>query len=282
MSQIKECFTSRYEDEGAIMEVDYSQLEIIALAHLTGDQQLRMDICSGVDLHVVNAAKMFGILESVVSKKQRKIAKAFSFQLQYGAGARSMAKANGTSVHMAKQFIADYYHRYPKVKTWQEDVAQTVRESRTPTKDWVTTAGFPAGQGHYTSETGRKYVFREYDNDYARAGESATAFSSTQMKNYPVQGFATGDIVPMMLGILCDALLQPHFRDKAKLINTVHDSVLLDVKLKHVREVAELCKTVLEDAPSALDDAFGIEFDLPLTVSVEVGHSWGSMKEIDI
>lgn len=80
MSDIKDMFISRW-NEGVILNCDFSQLEVIVLAILSNDSQLKDDIQSGKDMHVVRAAELFGIAEKDVTKKQRKIAKAFAFQL---------------------------------------------------------------------------------------------------------------------------------------------------------------------------------------------------------
>ena len=77
---IKACFKSRWED-GYIMEVDFSQLEIVGLAILSGDDVLRDDILSGRDMHRWRAAELWSIPESAVTPKQRTTAKALSFQL---------------------------------------------------------------------------------------------------------------------------------------------------------------------------------------------------------
>lgn len=91
MSEIKYCFRSRFGDDGVILQADYSQLEVVALAFLSGDKQLRQDIIDKVDIHSVNAAALFGrhLPEFLYSKRagdpatlnQRKIAKQLSFQL---------------------------------------------------------------------------------------------------------------------------------------------------------------------------------------------------------
>lgn len=78
---IKECFISRYREEGWVIEADYSQLEVYHLAHLSGCRQLLDDLLSGRDMHVVRAAEIFDIPEHTVTKEQRKMAKGFTFAL---------------------------------------------------------------------------------------------------------------------------------------------------------------------------------------------------------
>jgi len=80
MSRIKECFTTRFEN-GSIVNADFSQLEVVGLAILSLDQQLIADIRSGMDMHIVRAAKLFNIAEDKVTKLQRQLAKMLSFQL---------------------------------------------------------------------------------------------------------------------------------------------------------------------------------------------------------
>ena len=124
MSKIKECFVSRHED-GMIWEMDYAQLEVFGLAVLSKDQQLKDDLKSGIDMHCQNAAKMYGAGYADVKawytdptsaqhklwKERRSVAKVFSFQLQYGSGARNMAESQGVQVKLAENFIAAYYER---------------------------------------------------------------------------------------------------------------------------------------------------------------------------
>lgn len=286
MSDIKDCFISRFTD-GNLINADYSQLEVICLAHLSGDIQLISDLKNGLDMHTVRAAELFNIPESNVTKEQRKLAKSFSFQLQYGSGAKAMAEDNGTSIAVAKQFIDNYYSRYPQVLDWQDAVRQEVESTRKLSKR-LTTSGKTAGMGYHVSATGRRYVFFEDDNPYysGKNWQSATNFSPTKMKNYPVQGFATGDIVPMMLGEMFEQLMKhKEYKDNVLLINTVHDSVMFDTKYTHeyqLKEVGAWIKKVLEFAPQRLKEHFGIEFVLPLTVDIEVGNTWGSLKKLDI
>lgn len=281
MSDIKSVFTSRFGDNGRIIEADYSQLEVIVLAFLSQDEQLLSDIRNKVDIHGINASKLFGVN---YTEAQRKLAKRLSFQLQYGSGAKNMAQKNKIPVHVAKTFIANYYTRYPRVKEWQDEVYEAVKASRELT-DKHTVKGLPLGSGTYRSITGREYVFFEYDNPYYDPSitwkrQIPTSFSPTETKNYPVQGFATGDIVPMIVGKLYRAIkADPIFDGRVLLINTIHDSILIDCQKDFVPDVCMLVKTVMEKAPEFLYEEFGIEFDLPLPVGLKVGKNWGDMEE---
>lgn len=276
MSEIKKAFRSRYP-KGRILELDFSQLEIYVLAVLSNDATLKSDLASGKDLHGISAEMLFG---STFTPAQRKIAKQLSFQLQYGAGAKSMAETNGIAIEVAKKFIENYYSRYTGVKAYHDSLLAEVdylRETRTGLR---TQKGNPAGVSKMHSLTGRTYTFIEQDApDFLKV---ATSFSPTKTKNYPVQGFATGDIVPMCLGKIFRALRSNLTFDRAiRLVNTIHDSVMFDCKdeASALAWAAE-CKAIMENAPHDLKAIFGIDFDLPLHAGVEMGESWFDMKEV--
>ena len=287
MSKIREYFTSRW-DTGYIAEYDFSQLEVIALAHLSQDKNLIADIKAGVDMHCQSASFLYNVDYSDIYHaykagdekwtKRRKISKAPGFLIQYGGGAKAMAKATGLSEGQCKGFIDNYYKRYTGVKAFQEAVMKEVKKSREMKGNSRTEAGLPSGTGMYVSETGRRYSFKEYDGFH-----NDTSFSPTQMKNYPVQGFATGDIVPMVLGKLYRVLKNDSvLSDECLLINTVHDSVVFDVKDEGVLRYADrIIRQTMEDAPRYLKETFGIDFDLELPVDGEAGRNWLHMEPVD-
>jgi hypothetical protein len=123
------------------------------------------------------------------------------------------------------------------------------------------------------------------ESKWGRAAKSTT-FSPTKVKNYQVQGYATGDIVPVVLGALWrNMLLFNAAREERviNLINTVHDSVLFDCdNIVVAFEWAHVAKTVMESAPKLVYDRLGVEFSMPLKVEAEIGKDWFNMKEFKI
>ena len=275
---IKSYFISNYTD-GYLMEADYSQLEIRALAELSGDTVLKRDLDSGRDLHTINAANWLSKDYSAVTKEERRAAKTISFQLQYGASYKGIAKRNGISPEAAKRFIDRYEDRYNGVAAWQHHVMTQVKRSRVPSSKH-SPAGKPLGMGMYSCPvTKRMYTFYEKESTNGfYAGK--VDFYSPEVKNYPVQGFATGDIVPMMVGKLMRQLLR---YKGVRLINTVHDSILVDVHGDHTPEsIARILKGTLEGVPHYLKEDYGYVANNVFPVDVKWGKNWHDMVDIKV
>jgi DNA polymerase I-like protein with 3'-5' exonuclease and polymerase domains len=274
VSRVKECFTTRFTN-GKIVNADFSQLEVVGLAILSLDPQLIEDIKSGMDMHIVRAAGLFNVPESKVTKQQRQIAKQLSFQLQYGAGAHSMAEKNGIPKKLAQKFIEQYYGRYPKVKEWQEFVAASVRSTRKV--DGHTKMGYPRGVGHYDSPSGRRYSFCEYDP--MGEWQKEASFSPTEMKNYPCQGFSTGDVMAVYRSAVMRELRHRLFTD-ILFINSVHDSVMFDCKDDEaVAHCSKVLYNICKELPKLLTKRFGIEVPLEFKIDVETGPSWAFLTK---
>jgi len=289
-SKIKKCFTSRF-DGGKIVEMDFSQLEVVGLAFLSNDKALIEDLREGKDLHCVNTASLYKTPYDVVVNAyksgdamwtdRRKSTKQLSFQLQYGAGATSMATSSGVDVATAKRFIDVYYSRYPQVKAWQDGVAMAIKASAIPSSR-KTKKGIPAKKGWYVCPvTKRKYTFFEYDApDFLVDRGQLTSFSPTEMKNYPVQGFATGDFMAVASQLLLDCLINHNLFDKILPIATIHDSFLFDVKPEVTMHELNTIVDVLKNTPQAVSHKWGVPFTLPVGVDVEVGPSWFDTSEL--
>lgn len=280
MSNIRKYFTSRYGDDGILMEFDFGQLEVVALAFLSQDPELMQDIRDGVDLHTRSASAWLGIPESMVTADQRKKAKQMTFQLQYGAGYKSMAKKLKLKEEETKAFIEAYYKRYSVVKQWQDDNIEFVKANRVTTAK-KTPKGYPIGVSFLYTPCRRVLKFYERDsNRNNRFGlpTPPTEFWPTEIKNYPVQSFATGDIVPMILGKVWRALRNSDL--EAKLINTVHDSIVIDTTYACMKDVYNLVMSIMLATPEYLKQDFGIEFNVPITADCKIGKNWMEMNGI--
>lgn len=271
---VKSFFVSRFGNKGSIVQVDYSQLEVVWQAFVTGDKNLKQGIIEGIDFHCKRLAKKEGksyeeiydlckVKEDPEWSGKRRDIKVFTFQRAYGAGAAAISKSTGMDIKTVKNLIQNEVEMYPDVEGHFDKVkALSERNS----KD---------GVGYYKSITGRAYHYKYYDN------YDGKSMSPTQLRNYDIQGGATGDLVPIYILDLFKRLTSSPVCDKVFLINTVHDSVILDVHNDVLDLVCKGLKKYLEDV-STLKSYLGLDFDIPLKVDVEAGSDWGSLKTIKL
>lgn len=262
---VKRAYVSRYGKLGSMLELDYSQLEMIALAYLANDQQLIEDINAGRDMHRELYKGMYG---RYPTDKERKPFKRYSFLLVYGGGATTLMAQSGCDRATATKFIKTFYTRYKGVKAYHEEIVKKANDNAVVLYD-------PAKSGpeytyYHNSPTGRHYLFNKYLNEY----KGDLSFSPTELKNWPIQGFATGDVVPMMVGILLRNLEDAGYADRALLVMTVHDSVVLDVPNYMLYDVSAIAQKTLESAPMYMKKYFDIDFPCKLGVGVEAGTNW--------
>lgn len=273
MSNIRECFKSRRE-LGKLVEADYSQLEINVLALLSEDEMLIKDLKSGRDLHTMRASELYNIKEYDVTPKQRRLAKTLSFQLQYGAGAKTMAEINKIPQKVAKEFIHNFFDRYEDVFKWHQDLQDHVN-TYCESKGERTPMGLPRYECEIHTITGRKLIFKDYDSKYKK-GE--TAFSPTEIKNYPVQSVAT-DIMKIALGALA---YKVWFDTDMCIINTIHDNIMLDVEEEQHTNACKALKWAMVDRTTQiLKSRYDIELPVPLEIEIKSGGSWDCMKKVD-
>jgi DNA polymerase I-like protein with 3'-5' exonuclease and polymerase domains len=272
-NEIKKIFVSRFHSGGVLVEVDFNQLEIVILACITKDKQLMKDITKGTDIHSALYEDLYG---RKPTKEERKPFKSRTFQLIYGAGARAIAKQAKCSLDEAMRFVRTFYIRYPSVRVWHETMLKKAdidsvhaydRGDREHRKTYT-----------YRAVTGRYLKFVEYKNESEYSSKSYS-FSPTELKNYPVQSLATGDIVQMMLGALFDRYKDNH---KVKMVNTVHDSILFDVKAEYAVEFMEDVLEELRNTHKYFFDTFGSELPIPLNASSSYGFDWFNMKETEL
>jgi DNA polymerase I-like protein with 3'-5' exonuclease and polymerase domains len=269
---IKQIFNSRWGDKGVIVEMDFNQLEVVALAHVTSDLQLIYDISSGADIHSELYKAMFG---RYPTKEERKPFKARTFQLIYGAGAKAISKSAGCSLDEAVKFVKVFYTRYPYVAKWHTEFA---KEVGTKSKYELDESGLheKVKTYIYKTETGRRFCFKEYHSDCSWSSRSYN-FSPTELKNYPVQGLATGDIVPMMLGVMFRLLKG---RDDVKMVNTIHDSLMFDVRLDAADDFVKGMTELLQNTHVYFENIFEKPLALKLNAGASVGINWYEMKEL--
>jgi DNA polymerase I-like protein with 3'-5' exonuclease and polymerase domains len=238
----REAIVSRYEG-GYILEGDYSQLEFRVAGYLSQDAVIYEEVKSGFDVHSYTA-EIMGV--------SRQDAKAHTFKPLYGG-------VLGTNREMA--YYSAFRNKYQGVTEWHDKL----QEQAVTNKQVV----LPSG--------------REYAFPYAKYTRYGTTVGSTSIKNYPVQGFATADLLPLALIKLhksLKAVQEP--APKSKIINTVHDSIIMDVHPDEKDWMVELLKRSMLCIPEECSREFGIDFDMPIEIELKMGTDWLNLEELEI
>jgi DNA polymerase I-like protein with 3'-5' exonuclease and polymerase domains len=271
---IKKAYVSRWGIDGRLVDFDYSQLEMAGLAAIADDTQLSYDINHGIDMHTELYKEMYG---RTCTKDERKKFKPLSFGLVYGAGAKTLAANAGCTVAEARKFIKVFYGRYKGVGKFHSTIMdEAVEKRRLTTKR--SPKGFPLGVYTKRMPTGRMYVFSEYDNEW----KGGVSFSPTELKNWPVQGFATGDVVPHMVGLIVEKLYKSDLYKWCVPVMTVHDSIVFDVKEEYVDKFVKACYSVLKNTTAFINHYFNIEMPVTLSVGCSVGKNWQDLEEVEL
>lgn len=292
-SQVKRMFVSRFPN-GQMLEIDYSQLEVVVQGMLSGDPALCKDLRDKIDFHCKRVAAKKGITyEEAVEwcknedgpdyangKIERTKCKIFSFQRAYGAGAATIADETGMGLEEVQELMASEDLMYPGVVMFNSMVEKAVKESAVPFQA-MSDAGFwkTYRRGFWQAPTGTIYSFRSYDApDFLKKKGILDSFSPPDLKNYPVQGTG-GEVVQAMLGRLFRRFVETGFYGgKALLVNTVHDCVWFDCDPSVLDQVAADAIRIMESIPQHYKERYGIDMSVPFPVEAEVGLNMFDLK----
>jgi DNA polymerase I-like protein with 3'-5' exonuclease and polymerase domains len=246
----------------SMVEIDFKQLEILAVACVSGDKVLIQDLLDGVDVHYQSGKSVFGWkTEADMTEKDRKVVKGVNFGLLYGGKAGGLAKQTGVSKKIVQKLIDSFYKRYPRVAAWQTEVFTEVCDKL---QVWTILDGEQAYESKYTDPfSGRTWLFREKRSPpwlRAKTGRKFS-FSPMQTSNYPIQGFAGGDIVMTALTELWKRL-----RGEVRFVMTVHDSIVLEAE--DVAKVEAAMKMACFETEQKFKIPVRLGFDL------ETGSHW--------
>lgn len=252
---IRQLFYSR---KGEMAEIDFKQLEVVALAILSGCQNLAKDLLDGADIHYRVGKTVYNWASPKdMCQKDRKHVKGVVFGVLYGGTAYGLSQSTGLPRKLVKQIMDSLYATYPGIAVWHSSTIRQVESQKKPD-------GFINGEQSYVSDwtdpvSKRKFRFKTQASKYHKG----LTFRPTQIKNYPVQGFAGGDIVMVSL----EKLWRKLDKRVGRLRMTVHDSIVVDWKGTH-EQLAKTMTEVCEETKKEL----GIS--LPLLFDIEYGKYW--------
>jgi len=233
---VKKVFVSRFKD-GWIMEADFAQLEFRTAAFLAQDETAMREIATGFDVHAYTAK----VITDAGQPTSRQEAKEHTFAPLFGATGFGRTKAEQAYYKM-------FVEKYRGIANWHENLAdEALRFMK------------------ITNVSGRQYAFPDVTR---RSSGAPTHF--TMIKNYPVQGFATGDVVPVVLNEMHKRLRQK----KSCLVNTVHDSTVVDVHPDEKDDVLAMVSDLNNDLNNIIESTYGIELNVPMLLEAKIGRNW--------
>jgi len=247
--------------KGLLISADYSGIEPRIEAQMSGDIEAINDIINNIDPHTKNLAlklkQNYNLISEKVKtgelKEARRQIKVFTFSVQYGAGNKTVSENSGLSIEEVKDLKQKRCQTYPRLHQYYDWLRSEVQQ-----------------KGFYTDPWGRIYKFKKYPPKFK--WQSEASYSPNEIQNFRTQGFATATIVLSMIGKFWREKAI-YNRNKYLMINTIHDSLMLDCK-KEFEEDAKKDLTLLEDVAILSIEKFNYEFKVPIKIEVSTGESW--------
>lgn len=240
--RIRKAFTA---PEGKILiSADYSQIELVVLAHLSGDKNMSKAFTEGEDVHKSTAALIFGVSKDEVTPEMRRTAKTINFGVIYGMSAFRLANDLGISRTEAANFIENYDRLYSDITRFKTETIMKAEES-----------------GFVETIFGR----RRYIMNITSRNKFEKSAAERIAVNTPIQGSAADIVKKAMIDV--DSALREK-NNGARILLQVHDELITECpdEPETIRETIEIIKNRMENA---------VKLSVPLRVSVESGKAWG-------
>ena len=232
--------------EGSVfLAVDYSQIELRLLAHLSGDEHLVRAFNEGEDFHAETAARVFGVPVSEVTPDLRSRAKAVNFGIVYGQQAYGLSQSLRISMAEARDMIDRYYEAYPGVRTFLDNVVARAKQT-----------------GYAETMYGR----RRHIPELKAKNPQLRGFGERTAMNHPMQGTAA-DIIKIAMARVSRRLEEEGFA--AHMILQVHDELDFECPVDEVERLTAMVRDVMEHV---------VDLRVPLIAEASTGITWADAK----
>ena len=232
--------------EGSVfLAVDYSQIELRLLAHLSGDEHLVRAFNEGEDFHAETAARVFGVPVSEVTPDLRSRAKAVNFGIVYGQQAYGLSQSLHISMAEARDVIDRYYEAYPGVRTFLDNVVARAKQT-----------------GYAETMYGR----RRHIPELKAKNPQLRGFGERTAMNHPMQGTAA-DIIKIAMARVSRRLEEEGFA--AHMILQVHDELDFECPINEVERLTAMVQDVMEHV---------VDLRVPLIAEASTGITWADAK----
>ena len=232
--------------EGSVfVAIDYSQIELRLLAHLSGDEHLVRAFNEGEDFHAETAARVFGVPVDEVTPELRSRAKAVNFGIVYGQQAYGLSQSLGIPMAEARDMIDRYFEAYPGVRTYLDNTVEFAKRT-----------------GYAVTMYGRRRPIPEL----RQRMPAMRAFGERTAMNHPMQGSAA-DIIKIAMVQVEARLRAEGFR--AKMVLQVHDELDFDCPVEELESLCAMVRDVMEHV---------VELKVPLIAEASWGETWAEAK----
>ena len=225
-----------------VVAIDYSQIELRIMAHLSNDTGLVTAFSEGRDVHRATAAEIFDVELDQVTSDQRRSAKAVNFGLIYGMSAFGLSEQLSIERYLAQEYMDKYFERYPNVLSYMEDTRQQTKEL-----------------GYVETVFGRRLYLPEIKSKNAMRRKAA----EREAINAPMQGTAADIIKKAMLAV--DAWIEAQNDDRIKMTMQVHDELVFEIHQDIVSETTEKLIDIMNNV---------VDLQVPLIAEAGIGDNW--------
>ncbi len=227
------------------LSADYSQIELRILAHISNCEPLIEAFKNGEDIHTKVASDIYEIAPSEVTKKMRRTAKAVIFGIVYGISGFGLGENLNISRKEADEFIAKYYHLYPEVKNYMDEIIAKTHEI-----------------GYVTTLFGRRRVIDEIN----QTNYMVRMMGERMALNTPIQG-TSADIMKLAMINVYQRFNEEHIT--SKILLQVHDEIIIDCKNEELDKIKQIVKEEMENV---------FPLRVPLKVEMDTGVNWYDTK----
>ena len=244
--EIRKAFVA--EEGNILISADYNQIEMRILADIADVKELKKAFKNNQDIHSLTASQVFGTPLNKVNDEMRRKAKAINFGIIYGITQYGLAKQISVSNQEAKDFIDEYFKKFPEIKDYMN-----------------TTIKFCRKNGYVNNIFGRRIHLRGINDK----NFSIRSFQERAAINAPIQGSAA-DIIRLAM-IEVDKKIEKEKKINAKMLLQIHDELVFESSLQNQKDNEKQISKVMSSISSSEHHMFSI----PLEVSVNSGYNWG-------
>lgn len=228
-----------------MLAIDYSQIELRVVAHVSGDKVMTETFKRNEDIHTATAAKVYGISESEVTSKMRRNAKAVNFGIIYGVSPHGLKASTGMSYEEARDFINKYFQVHTGIKKYTEEIIEVAKKV-----------------GYVDTLFGR----RRYLPEITSSNFQVRGQAERMALNMPIQGTAA-DLIKLAMIEIAKGLTK--ISPETKMILQVHDELVFEVPEADIKKVSDFVCDKMDNV---------IKLSVPITAVASTGNNWAECK----